>query len=113
MATEKKYVSLSKLSTFLDNLKTKFATITHTHKISDITDYKVDNALSSTSENPVQNKVLNEEFDAISDAMEILEKDIDSKVSTTTLSDYYTRTEVDNALAQKSQVQIIKWEADD
>lgn len=30
----------------------------HTHTLSDVTDYAVDSALSSTSENPVQNKVL-------------------------------------------------------
>lgn len=35
---QKKYVSLSKLSIFLDNLKLKFAALTHTHKVSDITD---------------------------------------------------------------------------
>lgn len=35
----KKYVSLSKLSAFLDNLKNIFASKTHTHKMSDITDY--------------------------------------------------------------------------
>ena len=30
----------------------------HTHTLSDVTDYTVDSALSSTSENPVQNKVI-------------------------------------------------------
>lgn len=30
----------------------------HTHTLSDVTDYAVDSALSSTSENPVQNKVI-------------------------------------------------------
>lgn len=73
----KKYVSLSKLSIFLDNLKKEFAKITHTHTISDISDYTVDNALSSTSTNPVQNKILDAEFDAIADAMGALETAID------------------------------------
>lgn len=36
MAT-KKYVSLSKLSSFLDNLKNTFSSKVHTHEISDIT----------------------------------------------------------------------------
>lgn len=83
MAT-KKYVSLSKLSTFLSKLKTTFAAISHTHKISDLTDYTVDSALSSTSTNPIQNKVLNEEFEAIATAMNALESDIDSKQATIT-----------------------------
>ena len=42
-----------------------------------------------------------------------LSESIDSKVDTDTLSDYYTKTETDNAVAQKSQVQIITWEDDD
>lgn len=79
----KKYVSLSKLSTFLDKLKTTFAALSHTHNLSDLTDYTVDAALSSTSTNPVQNKVLNEEFDAISEAMNALESAIDSNASAT------------------------------
>lgn len=36
--TPKKYVSLSKLSTFLDNLKNTFASLSHSHTLSDITD---------------------------------------------------------------------------
>ena len=34
----KKYISLSKLSTFLDNLKNTFALLIHTHTVSDIAD---------------------------------------------------------------------------
>lgn len=78
MAT-KKYVSLNKLSTFLDNLKNKFSELTHTHILNDITDYTVDNELSPTSTNPVQNKVLDAEFEAMSVAMNILEQSIDKK----------------------------------
>ena len=91
----KKYISLSKLSTFLDNLKDIFANITHSHKISDISDYQVDSSLSSTSSNPVQNRVLDAEFDAIGDAMGALE------------------LAIDNVADNKTQVQIITWEDDD
>jgi hypothetical protein len=79
----KKYVSLNSLSNFLDNLSSKFASLSHKHALSDLTDYTpitVDNALSSTSTNPVQNKVLDAEFDAISDAMGALEQAIDGFV---------------------------------
>lgn len=79
----KKYVTPSKLSVFLDNLKNTFALITHKHTLSDVLDYKVDTALSPTSTNPVQNKVLDAEFDAISDAMGALESVIDSKSDST------------------------------
>lgn len=81
----KKYVSLSKLSTFLDNLKNTFASITHKHTISDLTDYVVDTSLSDTSTNPVQNKTLNEKFDSIATAMNVLEDKIDTKVQFITL----------------------------
>lgn len=35
-----KYVTLSKLSTFLDNLKNKFSAVDHKHEISDVTNLK-------------------------------------------------------------------------
>lgn len=82
MAT-KKYVSLAKLSTFLDKLKTTFASLNHTHSISDLTDYTVDAALSDTSTNPVQNKVIDAEFDSIATAMNALESAVDGKASAT------------------------------
>lgn len=67
----KKYVSLDKLSVFLNNLKNTFALKSHNHP--------VDSALSDTSENPVQNKVVNAEFDAIAEGMGALESAIDDK----------------------------------
>ena len=76
---QKKYVSLSKLSTFLENLNNKFAALSHKHTTSDISDYVVDNELSPTSINPVQNKVIDAEFDAIANAMGALENVIDKK----------------------------------
>lgn len=99
MAT-KKYVSLSKLSTFLDNLKTKFATIIHTHKIADITDYEVDTTLSPTSTNPVQNKVIDAEFEAMAEGMNALELAIDGKANTIHAHDdtYYTENEIDEKI---------------
>lgn len=75
----KKYVSLSKLSIFLDNLKDTFSALSHKHTIADLTDYTVDSSLSSTSTNPVQNKVLDAEFEAISDAMNALDLALDGK----------------------------------
>ena len=76
--SQKKYVSLSKLGTFLDNLTTKFATLIHSHTISDITDYTVDSELSTTSTNPIANNTVNAEFDAVGDAMGALELAIDT-----------------------------------
>ena len=92
MAT-KKYVSPSKLSVFLDNLKNIFAPLSHKHTTSDITDYVVDSSLSSTSTNPIQNKVINAEFDAVSEAMGALEAAIDEKLDTSTASSTYETKE--------------------
>lgn len=77
----KKYVSLSKLQTFLENLNKKFAALAHKHTLSDISDYTVDSTLSDTSANPVQNKVINEEFEAVSQAMSALDLAIDGKAN--------------------------------
>ena len=47
------------LGRVIDYIKTKFASLSHSHKLSEITDYTVDSSMSSTSTNPVQNKVIN------------------------------------------------------
>lgn len=75
--SQKNYVSLSKLSTFLDKLAGKFAALTHDHKLSEITDYSIDSALSPTSTNPVQNSVIDAEFEAVSQAMLAMDLAID------------------------------------
>lgn len=119
--SQKKYVSLSKLSNFLDNLKNTFASLVHTHTISDIEDYTVDDALSSTSSNPVSNSVLDAEFEAISQALNIYETELDthnhnSSYDAKGSADTALQTAqiyTDTAVSQKSQVQIITWGADD
>ena len=100
----KKYVSLSRLGEFLDNIKTKFAVLGHKHTISDITDYVVDAELSETSTNPVQNKVVNEEFEAIGQAFEAFDLALNNMAGKNHNHDdlYYTQLEVDNKLAAKS-----------
>lgn len=95
---QKKYISLSKLGSFLDNLKNIFAALSHTHTISELADYTVDTELSSASANPVQNKVIDAEFDAISTAMNALELAIDGKADSAHAHNdiYYTKTEIDS-----------------
>ena len=75
----KKFAGLESLQAFLDGCKTLFASITHKHTISDIEDYNVDTELSSTSENPVQNKVISAELNVIADTVEALENVVDNK----------------------------------
>lgn len=97
MANNNKYVTPRRLSTFLDNLKNVFALLSHKHTLSDITDYKVDSALSSTSLNPVQNKIIDAEFDAIAESINALDLAIDGKSDSNHNHDdrYYTETEID------------------
>lgn len=104
MANNKKYISLNRLSNFLDNLKETFALLSHKHTVSDLTDYKVDTSLSSTSTNPVQNKVLDEEFNAVSDALGALELAVDGKSDSAHNHDdrYYTETEIDQKISGKA-----------
>lgn len=113
--SQKKYASLSTLQSFLDNLRTIFASLSHKHTIDDLTNYQVDAALSSTSTNPVQNKILDAEFEEIAVSMRALGLALDGKSDASHNHDdiYYTKTEIDNISSQKSQVQIITWGADD
>lgn len=113
--SQKKYASLSSLQNFLDNLKETFATLVHKHTVSDLTDYKVDTSLSSTSSNPVANRILNDEFEAISVAMNALELSVDGKSDSVHSHNeiYYTQEQVDEALSHRTQVQIITWGDDD
>lgn len=98
---QKKYVSLTRLSNFLDNIKAKYSQIGHKHTVSDLTDYKVDTTLSSTSSNPIANKAVDAEFEAVSQAMGALESAIDGKSDSTHTHDdrYYTETEIDQKLS--------------
>lgn len=91
MAT-KKYVSLSKLSTFLDNLKGLFATKTSVEDIVDGTT-KVGKATSDGN-----GDVISTTYETKTDASGKLTE---------------AKTYTDNAVTQKSQVQIITWEDDD
>lgn len=76
-----KYVSPNRLSLFLENLKNIFSPLTHTHTVSELSDYAVDSELSPTSYNPVANNVINAEFDAVATAMSALDSAIDGKAS--------------------------------
>lgn len=78
--TTKNYVSLSKLSIFLDNLKLLFATKTEVDSKADI------------------NHSHDSSYDVKGSADTALES---------------ANTYTDNAIAQKSQVQMITWEDDD
>ena len=70
--SQKKYVNLSALSTFLDNLKNIFSPTTHTHTQSDIVDLTIDSTVGN-SPNLVKNSAVNS---AINSTKEELSKDI-------------------------------------
>lgn len=95
--SQKKYASLQTLQTFLTGLRNTFSELSHKHTLSDFTDYVVDTELSADSSNPVQNKVLDAEFDAISTAINALDLVIDGKanVDHDHNDTYYTKEEVE------------------
>lgn len=114
----KKYASLDTLRTFLDNLSNKFATLTHSHTISDISDFTVDSSLSPTSNNPVQNRVLDAEFEAISEALNVYDAALDGKASVTHTHEIVDVNNLQSTIDtininvdKKSQVQIVTTES--
>lgn len=93
MANEKKYTSLENLTTFKEKADELYATQESVDKKLDASKYVVDTSLSSTSANPVQNKVINEEFEAVAGAMNVLESAIDDKLDVTVASETYETKE--------------------
>ena len=79
------YVSLNKLSIFLDNLKMHFADSVHTHVQSEISDLVIDNEVSDSS-NLVRNSAVNSEINKV---RQELSENIEMAVN-------YTDTEVAN-----------------
>lgn len=63
MAQENKYLGKLGLPQLIEEIKSGFAKLVHTHKLSEITDYTVDSEIKSDSENPVQNMVIKEALD--------------------------------------------------
>lgn len=62
---EKKFLNVDGLIRLVANIIDSFAPKVHGHNISEITDYVVDNELSSSSSNPVENKTIKSKFDEI------------------------------------------------
>jgi hypothetical protein len=81
----------------------------------------VDSELSTDSTNPVQNKAVAEAIDSLntlvgdSSVAEQIQNALDEQdvVDHNHNELYYTKTQTDEKLSQKVQVQIITWEADD
>ena len=90
-------------------MATKFITLERMQQYNELLQQKiadgvvvVDTELSETSENPVQNKVINAELDAIADGMSALETAIDGKADAIHSHDdlYYTENEIDAKFAE-------------
>lgn len=117
----KKYASLESLQIFKENSDILYATQESVDNLSanvanklEASDYVVDNALSPTSTNPVQNKVLDAEFEAMSVAMNVLKQSVDEKANASHIHSIgdvtnlqSTIDEIHDNISQKSQVQMI------
>lgn len=125
---EKKYLSESGLQRLVEIIKAGFARLTHTHELSDITDYEVDAELSQNSENPVQNKVIKSALDEkvpitrtvngkpLSTNINLSASDVGAanSIHIHEISDINNlQTTIDTINNTKSQVQIVTWEAGD
>ena len=62
---ENKFLDYNGLTRVITGLFNKLASKEHSHEISEISDYIVDNELSSASTNPIANNVVKEKFDLI------------------------------------------------
>lgn len=80
----------------------------HTHTISQIIDYVIDDNLNLESTNPVQNKIITEELNKKvnnSDLSNYYNKtEINNKFNQIDLSEYFTKTEITNNYYNKSQI---------
>src|SRR5574344_173562 len=64
-----KFLDSNGLTTLWAQAKAKFALISHTHTVSQISDYVVDSALYDTYTNPVQNKAVKQSLSSKQDAL--------------------------------------------
>lgn len=123
-----KFLDLSGLSSFLDNLKETFSQLGHKHTVSDLEDYQVDSTLSSESENPIQSKAVNNAINIEKTAREAGDEEslksakAYSDKNFTTLKSYVDNLNdtvsasidgANNAIDQKSRVEFIIWEEND
>ena len=76
------FLSLTGLTKFFNNLKETFASINHTHTLDQVTDFNIDTTMSSTSTNPVQNKIVKAALDNKADVELITTADIDAICNT-------------------------------
>lgn len=77
---QKAYAGPNSLASFLTRIEKFFAKIEHKHSIEDISDYTVDSDFSTTSENPVQNKVITNALLTVATEMD----EMDSKINNLT-----------------------------
>ena len=125
---ENKYLGESGLKKLIEMIKAGFAKITHSHTLSDITDYTVDSEILSDSENPVQNKVVKFALDEkvpitrtvngkpLSTNINLSASDVGAanSIHIHEISDINNlQTTIDTINNTKSQVQIVTWEAGD
>ena len=89
----KKYLSLERLQEYDALLKAEIDEKINANKVI------VDSELSSSSENPVQNKIIDAEFDAIAVAMDALEQSVDTKVNISDIIDNLTTSDISKALS--------------
>lgn len=100
---ENKYLGESGLLSLVEEIKSRFSKLIHSHTLEDITDFKVDTELSIESTNTVQNKIITVEINRINETLSgtaYIASDLQAQIDG-----------IRESVEQK--IQFITWEADD
>jgi phosphoglycerate-specific signal transduction histidine kinase len=125
---EKIAADLNEIKTYIDEtVSGNEGSGSHDHNDTYYTESEIDSMLSTTA-STIKNDLLNgagEAYDTLKELGELIDENTDAIEALETIATskadsvhshndlYYNKTEIDSSLGQKSQVQIITWEADD
>lgn len=98
MSEKNQYVGLEALIRIIAHIKAGFATLGHKHPLEDIEDYVVDDILSSTSTNPLQNKVIAEKITEMENTLNTQTSLIEKKADKTVLAQEKTERQAEIAV---------------
>lgn len=100
-----KLTTLENLTQFLTWIRKQFAAITHSHKLSDITDYTVDSELSAESANPIENQAVSAAIASVTDEISALETNV-NKLDTEKADRIVATSEADGLMSSADKSKL-------
>lgn len=100
-----KLTTLENLTQFLTWIRKQFAAITHSHKLSDITDYTVDSELSAESANPIENQAVSVAIASVTDEISALETSV-NKLDTEKADRIVATSEADGLMSSADKSKL-------